>query len=475
MSNDTNQAFTERSLPYNLDAEAAVLGACLLDPTALDIALEQMRTSDFFKHGHQRVFEACKALAGSNQPVDLVTVQGWLVNQGYIDSVGGSVALAGLTERVASAANVEAYIKIVAEGAQLRALIAKTAQIQQMAYEPGAVAATVMDHAAAVMLDSEMAHTSSRPEAIGDVMVRTMDLIHSYEKRTEIDHATGFPELDEILQGMHPGEMTVIAGRPGSGKTAFGLNIATELGVVQKRPGAIFSFEMNPEMLLIRMVSSIGSVDATHIRRGRLTEQEKNNLVRASSLAFTAPIHLTKPGQMDVDGIRVGIRRMKKLLGITWAFVDYIQRVPSGLKRADNRAQEVGHISRTLADVARDTGVRLLVAAQLNRDSVKSNAGTNSPARKPRLSDLRESGDIEQDASNVLLLHRPGLENMEELDQVGDQEAEVIVAKQRNGQTGLVKLAWQGKYTRYARIAAPPPPPASGWSPDQNRRRPYEP
>lgn len=446
MSDSTNQAL-DRTPPHAIEAEMAVLGAALMDPMALDTTLASMTADDFFKGSHRMVFEACKAIQANNKPVDLITIQDYLNVHHQLEAVGGPVALAGFSEMVASATNVESYIKLVTSKSQLRRIISVAKLTELDAYTNQDDAAGVADRAASAMLDASDDRATSRPEPAGDVVVRSMKLVSELGKRKAIDHATGFHGFDNLTHGLDPGSMTVIAGRPGSGKTALCMNIALEFGLAQKRPGAVFSLEMDPEHLMLRMLSSGASVDLENIRAGRLRPDELHHLGEMGKHLYGAPIYFTSPGQLDLDGIRANIRRLAKQKGITWVVIDYLQKVTSGLKRVENRATEVGHIARALKDCFRDLGLRGIVAAQLNRDSEKRVGGETQP-KPPRLSDLRESGDIEQEADNVGLLFHPGGEG--DPASIGlPTHAQLIVAKQRMGQTGTVDLAWQGRYTRF--------------------------
>jgi replicative DNA helicase len=450
------ETLPDRLPPYNADAEAAVLGAALLDPAALDLVVERMRADDFFRNAHARVFEAIKALSLGRGPVDLVTVQGWLASRNLLEAVGGPVGLARLTEMVASASNVEAYINIVLDAAQLRRVIAAAAIASQAAFEPGAEASKVADQAAAIMLDAADHRASSRPEDAGAVVMRTIELIQNYEQQKAIDHPTGFKALDDILLGFHAGEMTIVAARPGMGKTALCMNFAVELGVMQGKPGAVFSLEMPADQVMLRVVSSMSSVDLHTMRSGRLLQQDRDRVTRAAEALSKAPMYFTNPGQMDLDGIRASLRRLRRERGITWAVVDYLQKIPSGLRRVDTRAQEVGYISRTLSLTGLDLGIRMIVAAQLNRESVRGNG--EAPSRRPRVSDLRDSGEIEQDANNVLMIWR---DQVEEGESAGDEAAEIIVGKQRQGRTGTAHLVWQGRFVRFAKPYVQQPVPTS--------------
>lgn len=448
--NDTPTAPTE-NLPAALEAEAAVLGAALLDPSALDTMLASLRGDDFYRNAHQRVFEACKRLVAAGQTVDLVTVQAHLSAAGQLDAIGGPVALAGLTEATASTYNVDAYVKLVRDRAQTRRLMAVSALIRQEALENIEEPARAADRAVSLILDTADNQLGHRPEGVAEVMRRTIEQIEQAKKRTGLEMSTGFRALDALLLGLHPGHMTVVAARPGMGKTALCMNMASELAVVQGIPGVIFSMEMRNEDLMTRMLASMASVDFAALRSGRLDSSETGRLINAATHLSKARLFITNPGTLDLDGIRASIRRLQRQEGIRWVMVDYLGLVPSGLKKVDTRAQEIGYISRTLKKTFLDTGVVGIVAAQLNRESVRT-TGSATQARRPRLSDLRDSGEIEQDADDVLMIWRPDADDASATSGMpddGDLESEVIVAKQRQGRTGVVPLVWQGRYVRF--------------------------
>jgi replicative DNA helicase len=421
-----------------------VLGAALLDPSAADMVIERMHADDFFRLAHQRVFEAIRDLAGRGVVVDLVTVADYLGTKQQLESIGGPATLADLTAKVASASNVEAYIQRVTSKTQLRRLIAAAAQIQQECFEHQEDPAMVVDHAAALVLDATDSRSATRPRDAAEVVMRTLDVISANKKREGIQMSTGFTALDSMLLGFHPGQMVVVAGRPGMGKTALALNFALDLALRQGLPGAVFSLEMQSEDLMLRMLSSMSSVDFHALRSGRLREDELRRVTMAAEKLSSAPMYITEPGRLDLDGIRANLRRMKRQLNIRWVVIDYLGLVNSGLRRVDTRAQEIGYISRTLKHTFLDLGLAGIVAAQLNRESVRT-TGSETVTRRPRLSDLRDSGEIEQDADNVLMLHRTDAD----LDAQGDLEAEIIIAKQRQGRTGTVSVVWQGHYVRF--------------------------
>ena len=445
---------TDRQPPHSPEAEAAVLGACLLDPTALDQAQDLLRKDDFFRSAHQRVYEAISELHARNQPVDLVTVQEWLATRGWLESVGGPVALAGFTEKVASASNVEAYARLVTEKAKLRRLIATCAQITQECYSNGDNASQVVDSAENLVLDIGREEGSQQVQKVEDMMMSVIETVEKYRKRAGAitGIATGFRDLDELTAGMHPGQLIVAAGRPGSGKTAFVLNIASHVAIELAKPVLVYSLEMTNQELLFRMICSKGSVDSSNLRRGKLDQGEMGRIVNAATHLQKCPLYLNDDAKMDIQSLRSSVRRMVKEKGIELVVVDYLQLLTvEGFR--DDRVREVTMISGALKAIAKEMKIPVLVASQLNR-GVEQRQGAKGDS-KPRLSDLRESGSIEQDADVVMLIHRKSLQKGAEAEAPGepDNSADVIVAKQRSGPTGDLRLVFLGQYTRFENAA----------------------
>ena len=440
----------DRQPPHNDDAEAAVLGACMLVPAALDTVLEILRRDDFFRGFHQRVFEAVADLHARSQPVDLVTVQDWLATRGLLEGAGGSVGLAGLTEKVASAANVEAYARLVLEKAKLRRLISTCAQITQDCYENTENASQVVDAAENRVLDIGREEGTQAVERIEKMMMGAIETIERYRRQggAVTGLPTGFKEIDELTAGMHPGQLIVAAGRPGSGKTAFALNIASHVAMNHGKPVAIYSLEMTKQELLFRLLCSCGSVDSRNLRRGKLENHEMGRLVNAATNLTRAPLYINDASRWDIQSLRSSVRRMVKQEGIGLVMVDYLQLMHvEGMEKPD-RVREVTMISGALKAIAKELNIPVLVASQLNR-GVEMRQGAKSES-KPRLSDLRESGSIEQDADVVMLIHRKSMQPREG-DAVAepDNTADVIIAKQRSGPTGDVSLVFLGQYTRF--------------------------
>lgn len=440
----------DRQPPHNDDAEAAVLGACLLVPAALDSALEILRQEDFFRGSHRRVFEAVVELHARSQPVDLVTVQDWLASRGLLEGIGGSVALVGLTDKVASAANVEAYARLVKEKSKLRRLISVCAQISQDCYGAAENAAQVVDSAENQVLDIGRTEGTQAVERIEKMMMGAIETIERYRRQggAVTGLATGFREIDELTAGLHPGQLVVAAGRPGSGKTAFALNIASHVAMSGNQPVVVYSLEMTKQELLFRLLCSSGSVNSSNLRRGRLENHEMGRLVNAATNLTKAPLYIYESSRLDIQTLRSSVRRMVKEVGVKLVVVDYLQLMHvEGMERVD-RVREVTLISGALKAIAKEMNIPVLVASQLNRGVEMRQSGKTES--RPRLSDLRESGSIEQDADVVMLIHRAALRPRDGNETAEpDNSADVLIAKQRSGPTGDVSLVFLGQYTRF--------------------------
>ncbi len=445
-----NQA-PDRLPPHNLEAEAAVLGACMMDPAALDVSLEMLAEEDFFKGAHRLVFRACKELSDRSQPVDLITIQDRLAAQGQLEGAGGPMGLAGLSEKVASATNVESYAKLVADKAKLRRLITVCAKTTQDAYQRQEEASLVIDSAENAVLEVGRESDNHKAKPIQEMIMSVIATVEAYGKRggAVSGLATGFTKLDELTSGMHPGQMIVVAGRPGSGKTALALNIAQHVALEQKKPVAIFSLEMTNEELLFRLLCSEGRVNSQHLRTGRTTPQEMGNLTRAASRMYTAPMYINDAGDLNIQTLKASVRRLVKEKKVALVVVDYLQLL-SVEGKVENRVQEVTQISKQLKAIAKEMRVPVLVASQLNR-GVEQRQGSKTEGL-PRLSDLRESGSIEQDADVVMLLHRKKKAD-DDMSPEPDNSAKLIVAKQRSGPTDDIDLVFLGEYTRFENAA----------------------
>jgi replicative DNA helicase len=438
-----------RTPPHSIEAEQSVLGGLMIDNQAWDKVADLLRPDDFYRPDHQLIFEAIGSLAEQRQPSDAVTVTEFLENRGVLGKVGGLDYLTMLANETPSAANVLAYAKILRERSMLRALINVGNEIAGGAFAPeGRSADELVDEAERRVF--EIADKGNRKggfRALSAVLPATidrLDLLHQSDGDiTGI--STGFNKFDEMTAGLQKGDLIIIAGRPSMGKTTFAVNIAENAAIGAKIPTAIYSMEMADEQIAFRMISSLGRVDQTHLRTGNFPDEDWSRINTAVQLMSDAPIFIDHSANLSPTEMRARARRLKREHGLGLIVVDYLQlmKVPGN---AENRATEISEISRSLKALARELEVPVIALSQLNR-SVEQRTD-----KKPVMSDLRESGAIEQDADVICFIYR---------EEVYDKEtprkgiADIIISKQRNGPIGEFPLTFVGKYTRF-----------ENWAPD---------
>ncbi|MES2202482.1 MAG: replicative DNA helicase [candidate division FCPU426 bacterium] len=435
--------FQEKIPPQSLEAEESVLGASMLDQDAIDVALSRLKADDFYHAAHRRIFDAITQINGRSEPVDLVTVTEFLKKKNELDSVGGSSFIASLTDKVPSSANVEFYANIVRDKARLRRLITACGTIIGDCYRHEKEAPYVVDTAENLILQIGSDEGEKRVVPIQDRLMAVIGLIEDRKGREEISGiATGFHELDQLTDGMHGGELIIVAGRPGMGKTAFCMNIARNVALSMKdgkpQPVAVFSVEMATDSLLMRLLCTEALINAHKVRRGSLQQFEMGKLVEAASRLFKAPIFIDDRSKLDIQTLRASLRRLKREQDIKLAVVDYLQ-IMDAAGMGENRQTEITHISRGLKALAKEMNIPIVVASQLRR------AETGKESSRPKLSDLRESGSIEQEADVVILIDRKQYHEK----QTEDLTANIDVAKQRNGPTGEVELIFRPEYTKF--------------------------
>jgi len=439
----------ERVPPHNVDAEESVLGSLLMERDAVDRVLELLSGEDFYRPAHAKVFRACLDLNSRGQAIDLITLSDYLRGKNLLDEVGGSAALAGLTEKVPSAANVEYYARIVKDKARLRRLISTCNDIISDAYTYPEEAQNVVDTAENRILEVGNLDRGETTRQIQDVLHQVMGDIDKYQReKTHITGlASGFRDLDDITAGLHPGDYVIVAGRPGMGKTAFCLNVARNVAMAEKnpRPVLIFSIEMSSNALVNRLLVAEERIDAQRLRRGQLTQNEMGRITRGASRLYNAPIIIDDSAKLDIETFRARSRRIWKELKakdtpLGLIVIDYVQMMEVREKK-ENRQQEITTISRGIKSVAKELGVPVIIASQLAR-AAEQHA---KEASRPRLSDLRESGSLEQDADLVLLLYRSQYYSHDN----NDKSATINIAKQRNGPTGDIDMVFFGEYARF--------------------------
>jgi len=438
---------TDRIPPQNLEAEISVLGGVLQDPGALLKAMEVLRPADFYKAAHRKIFSASVDLFDRNEPVDLVTVANELMRRKQLEEVGGATALSALVDAVPTAANVAYHARIVKDKALLYALIQKATAVVSRAYADKEDVDEVLDWAEQQIFEISQDKVSRSFVPVKSVLKGTFQLIEKlYDRKSHVTGVpTGFRKFDEMTAGLQPSELVVVAGRPSMGKTSFCLNIAEHAATHEQILVAIFSLEMSKEQLVQRMLCSVAKVDSHKLRTGYLSDADWPKLTTGAGRLSEAPIFIDDTPGISLLEMRAKARRLKAEHGLGLVIIDYLQLI-SGRGRVESRQQEISEISRSLKAMAKELDVPVVALSQLSR-AVES----RQPPR-PQLSDLRESGAIEQDADVVAFLYRPAFyraRREEELDEPEDNTTEVIIGKQRNGPTGTVHLAFLREYTRF--------------------------
>ena len=431
--------------PNNADAERSVLGCMMQDREALSLAFEMLTADDFYQPAHREIFDAMHALNAQGMPIDLVTVDDELTRRGTLEGVGGSGYLVELSQCVASTVNARAYLQIVDEKATLRRMIKATGDISASCYAQTDPITDILGTAEKSIFDIIMRrHEGSTLKHIGDVLPDTyMRIEKLVELKGSIDGVPmGFVDLDNLLTGLHGGELVIVGARPSMGKSAFGLNIAGYAGMHAGRSVAYFSLEMPNDQLAMRLLCSDARVDMQSVRHGTIRDEDWLSLASTLGPLAASNIYMDDTSGITPSQLRSRCRRLKMERGLDLVIVDYLQLM-SADGHVENRQNEVSEISRNLKSIAKELNVPLVALAQLSR------AGAQRSDKRPILSDLRDSGAIEQDADVIMFLHR---EEYYDPNTEDKNIAEVIVAKQRNGPLGTVKLAWLGQYTRFASL-----------------------
>jgi replicative DNA helicase len=433
--------------PNDLEAERAVLGGILLENAALNVVLEILEADDFYSEGHVRVFEAICSLSRRGEPVDNVTLRAELVGRGHLQQVGGDEYLLSLTETIPTIANIEAHAGIVKEKATVRRLITACHEIAARGYGDYGEMEEFLDASEHAIFDVAKQRIRSPYEHIKEVVLRTFQEIHEAAKRRE--HITGLPSgfdrLDRMTAGMHPGDLIIVAGRPGMGKTAFAINLGVNACASRGTCVGIFSLEMPKEQLAKRLLCSEARVDGSRMRTGSLSREDWPKLASAAGFLSELPFFIDDTPGLTLMELRAKCRRLQAESGLGLVVIDYLQLMRSGT-RNDSREQEISEISRSLKGLAKELGIPVIALSQLNR-GVESRGVKD---KRPQLSDLRESGAIEQDADTILFIYRDEVYNKETLDR---GVAEIIIGKQRAGPTGTVRCRFFSEYTRFDNLA----------------------
>ena len=431
--------------PHDLEAEQAVIGSMLTDKDAVISAIEVLSDTDFYREDNKIIYGAILNLYNKGEPIDIITLKSELTSLGKLEAIGGLEYLAELPEKVPTTANVDKYIKIVEEKSTLRTLIRTANELITLGYDPTQEVEDLMDNAEKKIFSVMQSRNQKGYSSMKDILVDTfIQLEELYNRKQHVTGVpTGFLDLDYKTAGLHGSDLILVAARPAMGKSAFALNIATNAAVRAKTPVAVFSLEMSKEQMANRILCSEALVDSNKVRTGKVEDDDWAKLAAASGILSEAQIFIDDTPGISIMEIRAKCRKMKLEKDIGLVVIDYLQLVQGSNKRAGSREQEISEISRSLKILAKEINVPVIALSQLSR------APEQRPDHRPMLSDLRESGAIEQDADIVMFLYRDDYYNQ---DSEKKNVAEVILAKHRAGSTGTVELAWLGSYTKFANL-----------------------
>jgi replicative DNA helicase len=429
--------------PQHIEAEQSVLGGILIENDAINKVLEILAPEDFYRESHRKIYHALINLTARDEPADLITLTNELRKIDQLDSVGGASYLTSLIDSVPTAANIEYYAKIVKEKSILRQLIQTSTEIITQSYEDRADVESFLDEAERSIFQISENRVKPSYYPIRDIVKQSFKTIERlYEKKELVTGVpSGFKELDRMTAGFQSADLIIVAGRPSMGKTAFCLNVVQYAAIEKRIPVAVFSLEMSKEQLVIRMLCSEARVEGTRLRTGFLNESDWPRLTLAAGNLSDAAIFIDDTAALSVLELRAKARRLKADQGLGMVIIDYLQLM-KGRTRAESRQQEISEISRSLKAVAKELNIPVIAVSQLSRRTEERTG------MRPQLSDLRESGAIEQDADVILFLYRDEVYNRAE-DNPNRGKAELIIGKQRNGPTGKIELAFLDKFTTF--------------------------
>lgn len=435
--------------PHSIEAEQAVLGGVLINNEAWEKVTERLQKDDFYRKDHRTLFEAIASLDSDGKPFDIVTVAEWLENHKLLEEAGGLSFIANLAENCSGTENIAAYSDIIRRRSVLRQLVRATSEISESVFNPqGRSSEEILDFAEQTVFEiAEQTNRSSRTyKSIKDLLVTALDrvdeLFHRDSPITGI--ATGFDDFDERTAGLQNSDLIIVAGRPSMGKTAFAINIAEHAAIKEKKSVAVFSMEMPGEQLAMRLMSSLGRIDQHKVRTGKLKDEDWPRLISSVEIMKDSKLMIDDTPALTPAELRARCRRIHREQGLDLIVIDYLQLMQvSGT--AENRATEIAEISRSLKAMAKELSVPVVALSQLNR-SLESRTD-----KRPVMSDLRESGAIEQDADVIVFIYR---DEVYDEDSPHKGKAEIIIGKQRNGPIGTVNLAFLGKYTRFENFIA---------------------
>ena len=431
--------------PHDIDAEQAILGSMLTDKDAVIAALEVLKEDSFYREDHKLIFSAITSLYSKNEPIDVITVKAELSEMGVLDRVGGLEYLVELPERVPTTANVERYVKIVDEKAMLRRLISTANELIALGYDESEDVDNIMDMAEKRVFDLAQKKNTKGYTVMKDILVESFaELERLYNQKGNVTGvSTGFYDLDNITAGLHNSDLLIVAARPAMGKSAFAINLAANAAIKSKVPVVIFNLEMSKEQVGNRILCSEAMIDSNKVRSGQLEDDDWVKLASTLGRLSEAPIYIDDTAGITIMEIRAKCRKLKIEKDIGLVVIDYLQLIQGSGKKNASREQEISEISRSLKILAKELNIPVIALSQLSRSVEKRDD------KRPMLSDLRESGSIEQDADIVIFLYRDDYYNE---DSEKKNVAEVILAKHRGGSTGTVDLAWLPSYTKFANL-----------------------
>ena len=432
--------------PQALDVEEAVLGAMLIEPSSVDMALEELTASSFYDPKHRMIFEAMSELVTSHVSVDIVTVSAKLREKGNLEVVGGPVALADLSEKVGAAAHLEYYVKILKQKTIQRDLITAAGEILRDAYDDSVKVDYLIDTAQSKVYDAIQSTLRKDVQDVGSVINDAMKLIEKNQKSSGMSGVpSGFPSLDRVTRGWQPSDLIILAARPSVGKTAFALNLARNAAVDRNMPVAVFSLEMSALQLVMRLMTTESGFSADKLKGGSpIQPYEWPELEQRIAALSKAPLYIDDTPSLPLMEFRTKVKRLVKSKGVRLVIVDYLQLMQGPAELRGLREQEVAAISRTLKATAKELNIPIIALSQLSRNAVQRTGGTG----KPQLSDLRESGSIEQDADMVIFIHRPDYLGLGESPD-GKEATQIIIAKHRNGEVCDIEMRFKAEQVKF--------------------------
>jgi replicative DNA helicase len=443
---DGTETSSHKLPPQNIEAEQSVLGGILIENGALHKVMETLTPEDFYREAHRRIYDTLIDLSERDEPADLITLTNELRKKDLLDAVGGASYVTSLIDSVVTAANIEYYAKIIKEKSILRKLIETATTIVTQSFEDRSDVESLLDQAEQAIFQISENRVKPSFYPIRDIVKESFKTIERlFEKKELVTGVpTGFKELDQRTAGFQAADLIIVAGRPSMGKTAFCLNVAQYAAIEKKIPVAVFSLEMSKEQLVIRMLCSEAQVEGTRLRTGYLTESDWPRLTLAAGNLSDAPIYIDDSAALSVLELRAKARRLDAEYGLGMIIIDYLQLM-KGRSRVENRQQEISEISRSLKALAKEVNVPVVAVSQLSRRTEERQG------MRPQLTDLRESGAIEQDADLILFIYRDEVYNRAE-DNPNRGKAEIIIGKQRNGPTGKIDLAYLDKFTTFKEL-----------------------